>query len=100
MDAWPMRNHPPASTDFRFRPICEEVGFDYVATLLAIRNVMSYDAIAEVIGYRSKGGISALLRGAIPSHVQGEALWALHVELFGTRPPLKRQPSDPGQVQE
>lgn len=75
---------------FVVRPIHEEVGFDYVAALLRIRERLTYDEIAEVIGYDSKGGISRIMDGkTTPSHVRGEAIWALYVELFHERPPLR-----------
>lgn len=76
---------------FVIRPIHEEVGFDYAAALLRIRAVLTYEEIAEAIGYESKGGVSNILKGKTPSHTRGEAIWALYLELFGERPPMRRR---------
>lgn len=69
-------------------PLPERVGFNYVAAALELLRVMTYEELAEGLGYKSKGGVSALLDGAIPSHVQGEALWALYLATFNRKPPM------------
>lgn len=66
----------------------EQVGFNYVATVLELLRLMTYEELAGYLGYRSKGAISKILDGAIPSHVQGEALWALYHDTFGKKPPM------------
>lgn len=84
----------PLTTAFRLRPIHEEVGFDYVAALRRIKTRLTYEEIAYATGYESNGGVSRIIDGAVPSHVQGEAIWALYVELFGERPPYSSAVAD------
>lgn len=63
------------------------VGFDYARSVLDLRQVLTYETIAERMGYESKSSVSRILAGVIPEHPQGEALWALYVETFGRKPP-------------
>lgn len=76
-------------------PLHEQVGFDYAQAVREIHRLLTYDEIAERIGYDSKGSISRILDGAVPKHVQGEAIWALYIELFGRKPPLNVQKREP-----
>ena len=64
------------------------VGYNYVATLLALLRVMTYQEIADEVGYRSKGSVSKILDGAVPDHVHGEAIWSLYLEKFNEKPPM------------
>jgi len=66
------------------------VGFDYAAALRAILQSMTYDEVAQRIGYKSTGGVSEILKGRIPSHRHGEAIYALYRELFKVNPPMSR----------
>lgn len=69
--------------------LCDRVGFNYVAaTLDLLRAGVTYERLAEALGYKSKGAISRLLEGSIPSHVQGEALWAFYCATFSRKPPM------------
>lgn len=70
-------------------PLHEQVGFDYVATVRELLERMTYMDLALSIGYESVGSISGLLKGRRPAHPQGEALWALYIETFGRKPPLR-----------
>ena len=65
-----------------------QLGFDYVAAVSELLNKFTYKEIAERIGYRSTGSVTAVLEGRIPSHSHGEALWLLYKVTFGRRPPL------------
>lgn len=67
------------------------VGFNYAKALLAIRKEMTYVQIAEFCGYESKQAVGKIIRGAIPSHVHGEAIYVLHCELFGKKPPMTKE---------
>lgn len=69
-------------------PLHDLVGFDYVAALRDILKRMTYEELAFRIGYSSTGGITAVLKGRVPSHRHGEAIWALYLELYGRKPPL------------
>ena len=65
------------------------VGFDYTLTVLRIRGVLSYEQIAEYCGFASKKDVYRIVNESyIPRHPQGEALWALHLELFHEKPPM------------
>lgn len=64
------------------------VGFDYCGAALDLLRVMTYERLAEALGYQSKGSVSQILDGAVPSHVQGEALWALYLQTFNRKPPM------------
>lgn len=66
-----------------------EAGFDYVHTILALREHYSYASIAEYCGYEGRASISYMLNGGVPSHPQGEALYILYFETFGKKPPVK-----------
>lgn len=65
------------------------VGFDYAQTILELRSRISYERIAEYCGYENKGSIAAVVEGAIPLHPAGEALYALYLEIFGRKPPMR-----------
>ena len=69
-------------------PLHELVGFDYVAALREILNQLTYEECAYRVGYSSTGGVTAVLKGRVPSHKHGEAIWALYLELFDRKPPL------------
>ena len=71
-------------------PLPELVGFNYSAAALELLKVYTYDELSEKLGYKSKGSISQLLDGVTPSHIQGEALWALYNDTFHRKPPLVR----------
>ncbi len=64
------------------------VGFDYARAVLEIRKFMTYEEIAAFLGYESVGSIGPLLKGRIPNHPQGEAIYTLYRELFGKKPPM------------
>lgn len=67
------------------------VGFDYVKALLDIRRQKTYEQIAEYCGYEDRSAVARVISGAIPAHPQGEAIWSLYVELYGSKPPLSTQ---------
>ena len=69
--------------------LCDLVGFDYQRAILDLSRRLTYEEIAKAIGYDSKGSISAILKGTVPSHIQGEAIWALYCDTFGQKPPFK-----------
>ncbi len=64
------------------------VGFDYAKALKEICPFMSYQAIADYIGYASNSSIERVINGATPPHPQGEAIWALYREMFEGKPPV------------
>jgi len=65
------------------------VGFDYAHALLRIRGAQTYEQIAEFCGFACKQDIGKVINdGRIPSHPQGEAMWALYFQLFGEKPPM------------
>lgn len=70
----------------------ELVGFNYAQALLELSHKMTYEQLAEAIGYESKTSIHKILNGTMPSHIHGEAIWALYCDTFGKKPPLKRHP--------
>lgn len=63
------------------------VGFDYAKAMIEISRRLTYWQIAEYCGYEGKQSVLDVIQGHIPSHPQGEAIWALYVELFGHKPP-------------
>lgn len=63
------------------------VGFDYGQTVLRINRLWSYQRIAEHIGYSDRSAVHRIVKGQVPPHPQGEALWALYVRLFNEKPP-------------
>ena len=75
-------------------PLHEQVGFDYAKALLDIRNQLTYRQIAEALGYHSTAAIQKILDGSTPSHIQGEAIWALYMQMFGKKPPLNIRHSE------
>ena len=64
------------------------VGFDYPQTIRKLNQRFTYEQIARLIGYENKASIHMLLTGTVPSHPHGEALWALYVNTFTSKPPL------------
>lgn len=64
------------------------VGFDYAKALLEIRRHMTYEQIAAFCGYEGASGVAWVINGGIPSHPQGEAIWSLHCNLLGRKPPV------------
>lgn len=75
-----------------------QVGYDYAAAVIELLRVMTYEELARYLGYNSKGAISKVLDGAIPSHVQGEALWALYRDTFNKKPPMNVRQSGQSNV--
>lgn len=69
-------------------PLHERVGFDYIKAIRDLLKKMTYEELAFAIGYNSTGSITAVLKGRVPSHVHGEALWALYLASYGCKPPL------------
>lgn len=69
-------------------PLIKRVGYDYLGAVLELLTVMSYGELAKAIGYRSKGAISKILQGGLPTHAHGEAIWVTYREKFGTKPPM------------
>lgn len=63
-----------------------QAGFDYAQTLIELRKVFNYEEIAHRCGWDSKGSVTKVLKGAIPAHPQGEALYILYFETFGKKP--------------
>ena len=68
-------------------PLHAQVGYDYAGALTELLKIYTYSEIAERIGYRSVGAVSAIKNGNVPSHVHGEALWALYKDTFKKKPP-------------
>lgn len=64
------------------------VGFDYSRALLEIRKQRTYAQIAEFCGYESAQAIGRVIKGAVPGHKHGEAIFVLYRELFGAKPPM------------
>jgi len=65
------------------------VGFYYAQALLDLRNRLTYAQISERLGYDGASSISDIInKGVIPSHIRGEALFVLYVEIFGHKPPM------------
>lgn len=69
-------------------PLNDLVGFDYISALREILKRLTYEEAAYRLGYSSTGGVTAVLKGRVPSHKHGEAIWALYLELFNRKPPL------------
>ncbi len=69
-------------------PLIKRVGFDYLGAVLELLAVMSYAELARAIGYSSKGAISKILQGGVPTHAHGEAIWVVYREKFGEKPPM------------
>lgn len=69
-------------------PLHERVGFDYASAVRNLLKKLTYAELYGRLGYNSTGSITALLKGHTPSHKHGEAIWALHLELFGEKPPM------------
>lgn len=72
------------------KPPFVPLGFDYARTVLALNRLKSYAEIASYCGYESANAVYKVTLGAIPSHPQGEALFSMHLELFGTKPPMNQ----------
>lgn len=69
----------------------EEVGFDYAQAVREVNHAgWSYARIANFCGYRSRQSITNLLDGDVPSHLQGERLYILYVEVIGRKPPPRK----------
>ena len=69
-------------------PLYERAGFDYAGALRNLLKKMTYTELAGKIGYSSTGSITAVLKGHVPSHVHGQAIWSLYLETFGEKPPM------------
>lgn len=74
------------------------VGFDYSRALLELRNVYTYAKIAEFCGYAQAAQIGHLIRGHIPNHPRGEAIYALYLETFNRKPPMAEAQRAGGRV--
>lgn len=66
--------------------LAELVGFDYPQAIRKLNQVYTYDQITKRIGYENKASLTGIMNGAIPSHIHGEALWALYLETFDEKP--------------
>mgnify|MGYP001337944245 CR=1 FL=1 len=66
--------------------LADLVGFDYAQAIRELNQAFTYEAITKELGYESKNSIYQILNGRIPSHVHGEALWALYCDTFGHKP--------------
>jgi len=71
-------------------PLAELVGFNYSLTVMELLRVYRHRDLAERLGYESPGALQYVLNGSIPSHIQGEAIWALYLDTFQRKPPLQR----------
>ncbi len=70
-------------------PRHKRVGYDYVATVRDLLTRMTYEDLAFAVGYESVGSLSGILRGQVPGHIYGEAIWDLYVDTFSRKPPLR-----------
>ena len=68
-------------------PLPTQVGFDYSGAMTELLTRFTYSELADRIGYKSVGAVSAVRDGRVPSHVHGEAIWALYKDTFGKKPP-------------
>lgn len=72
-----------------------QAGFDYANAVLELRGlkspygVLTYERMAEIMGYEDKSSIARILGGVQPAHPQGEALYILYVETLHRKPPAK-----------
>lgn len=67
------------------------VGFDYAGAVRELSHKYTYEQLAESIGYGDKSSIIRVMKGeTMPAHNQGEAIWALYVDTFGRKPPLRK----------
>lgn len=64
------------------------VGFDYAQAMKDLLKRLTHMEIAYRIGYQSTGSVTAVVKGVIPSHKHGEALWALYLDVYGKKPPM------------
>ncbi len=69
-------------------PLHAQVGYDYIAAVRRLLTKYTYSELAERVGYRSVGAVSSVLDGRVPSHIHGEAIWALYKDTFGEKPSL------------
>ena len=63
-----------------------QAGYDYKRAVLELRATMTYKEISEYCGWDSKSTVNGILKGAIPSHPQGEALYILYTEVMNRKP--------------
>ncbi len=63
------------------------VGYDYAETVRQLNKTLTYEQIAEFCGYESRNAIYKILKGGLPAHPQGEALWVLYRKVYGRKPP-------------
>lgn len=66
------------------------VGFDYAQAIRELNQAFTYAELAKELGYDNKASITAIRNGSMPSHIHGEALWALYCDTFGRKPKLVR----------
>lgn len=67
------------------------VGFSYPSALKRINQRMTLAEIADFLGYDSQVSVFNIIRGTIPAHPQGEAIWALYSNLFCEKPPISSE---------
>lgn len=66
--------------------LVDQVGFDYAQTVRKLNQIFTYEQIAKSVGYKNVNSVARIMNGAIPSHIHGEALWALYIDTFGAKP--------------
>lgn len=71
-------------------PLINLVGFDYAQAIRELNQAFTYSQLAKELGYDNKASITAIRNGSMPSHIHGEALWALYCDTFGHKPKLMR----------
>lgn len=73
--------------DDEFKNSC--FGFNYTAAIEELLARMTLTQLVQAIGYKSVGSVYDITKkGRIPSHIHGEALWALYHDTFGRKPPM------------
>ena len=70
------------------KPPAVPSGFDYILAINDLLERLTYEEIRQYLGYDSRSAITAILGGAIPSHIAGQALWVLYRDTFGKKPPM------------
>lgn len=70
------------------RSIHRGLGFDYAQAMAELLTKFTHREIIERLGYSSVGSVTAVLKGKVPSHLHGEAMWVLYRDTFSRRPPL------------
>ncbi len=69
-------------------------GFDYAATILRLREWLTYEQIGHYMGYKGgqkKTSVGTLVKNrSMPLHDKGEMLWALYELVFNEKPPMSK----------